>query len=158
MRLADRRIKTVLVDADLADPRLASRLGILPEAGWEQVVAGRLPLDETLIESLQDRLTLLPLCGAQLGRGKTILEDASLTVPLERLRRNYDLVLVDLGAPGTATGRGGGPSRTAGNRIDAAVLVRNLRAAPPRPLTELQGYLAAAGVAATGIADNFASL
>jgi hypothetical protein len=48
--LARRGLKIALVDADTDNPLLAQRLGLVPEAGWEAVLAGRLPLGEVTIE------------------------------------------------------------------------------------------------------------
>jgi len=157
-RLTERGIRVVLVDGDLTDPQLARRLGLASEAGWEAVVAGWLPLEEVLVESIQDRLTLLPLCKMPDGQSRTILDDTSLATTLERLRRHYDLVLVDLGALDQETGSCGPPPETAGNQIDAAVLVHDVRSTLPCRLAKTAGYLAAAGIVQAGIIENYVSL
>jgi len=60
-RLALAGIGTVAVDGDLSHPQLGEMLGLKPECGWEEVLAGREPLDEVLIESVDDRMVVLPL-------------------------------------------------------------------------------------------------
>jgi len=155
-RLAGRGIRSALVDADLADPQLARRLGLASEAGWEAVVAGRLPLEEVLVESIEDRLTLLPLCRMRDdAQNQTILDGTSLTTTFERLRRHYDLVLVDLGALDEETDSCDSSPQVAANRVDAAVLVHDVRSTLPGRLAKAVGHLAAAGIFQAGIIENF---
>ena len=81
--------KTVaIVDANFANPGLAAHLGLAAEAGWEDVLSGRISLAEAVVHSLGDRVSLLPL-----ARLETI--HASVTAGV--LRYHYDIVLFDLG-------------------------------------------------------------
>ena len=43
-RLAERGIKPVLVDADLGRPRLAKRLGVQPQFGWDETTEAGGPI------------------------------------------------------------------------------------------------------------------
>jgi Mrp family chromosome partitioning ATPase len=90
--------KTVaLVDGDFAAPGLARSLGVAPDAGWEDVLAGRMPLADAVIHSLGDRLALLPLVqGGPSAADKLDGIHASITAGV--LRYHYDVVLFDLGA------------------------------------------------------------
>ena len=45
-------VSTALVDADLKNPQLGSRLGMETPCGWLQVVAGKAPLSEAAVSSL----------------------------------------------------------------------------------------------------------
>ena len=142
-RLAARGLKVVMVDADFDHPKLARRLGLLPEAGWEEVLAGGLPLAEVLIESLEDRVALLPLPGP-------LSTESGLPDPaasLDLLRRHYDLVLVDLGEVGAEA--------AARNWIDAVVLVHDVRSTPRAELVRATRRLQAAGQVELGVAENF---
>jgi Mrp family chromosome partitioning ATPase len=60
-RLAVAGLSTVAVDGDLDHPQLGAMLGLVPECGWEEVLAGQEALEEVLIESVDDRMTVLPL-------------------------------------------------------------------------------------------------
>ena len=165
-RLARRGLNVVIVDADLTDPRLAGRLGLVPESGWEEVAAGRASPADVLIESIEDRITLLPLQGQPGPAGRTILDDPSLLggLALELLRQHYDLVLIDVGALGNVAGNLP-QSRAAGNWIDAAVIVQDIRVQDIRStardgvardgVARVRNYLDAVGIPLAGIAENF---
>jgi len=93
--LAARGARVVVVDADWDTPHLAERLGVSPEVGWQDVLTGGLPLEETLIESLIDGVTLLP---ARPNRSRTRSINFALAQRnLELLREAYDFVLIDAG-------------------------------------------------------------
>jgi len=156
-RLARRDVRVALVDADLSDPRLARRLGLLPEVGWEEIVAGRLPLAEVLIESLEDRVVVLPFCEPPGAQHDAILDNRALVDAVKRLRRRYDLVLVDLGALEGETGNGGTPLKAAATWLDAAVLVHNVRSSSQEQRTVAEKSLDAAGITLAGIVENFVS-
>ncbi len=118
-RLAARGTRVCLVDGSFARPRLAGIVGLEPDCGLESVLAGESALSEVLIESIEDRLTLLPLCKPL--RAEEI-ERAKLrhTVTLGALRDQFDVVLIDAGCAGSPTGR---INILDGGSIDAAILV-----------------------------------
>ena len=97
-RLARQGHSVVLVDADLENPDLAASLGIAASAGLEAVLAGSQSLEEVLIRSLDDQLTLVPCCPA------TGNPAASLDLPavIDRLRESSDFVVVDCGPADSA--------------------------------------------------------
>ena len=93
-----RGIKPVLVDADLAQPRLAKRLGVQPQFGWDETEEeeGR-SLDQAIVEATANNVALLP-AREPVGQGPpTRRRSARLPVCLGILREHYDMVLVDLG-------------------------------------------------------------
>jgi Mrp family chromosome partitioning ATPase len=144
-RLAERGLKVIMVDADFDTPALARRLGLLPETGWEDVLAGRLPVGEAVIESHADGLAVLPL------RGPLVADAGALPAgkTFATLRKHYDLVLVDLGQLDPLA------QSVAGQGIDAVVLVRNVRLTPTEEVAGIGDRLAASGVWETGVAENF---
>ena len=155
-RLADRGFKIALVDADFDNPLLARRLGLLPEAGWEEVLAARLRAEEVIIESVQDRLAVLPLCGSlpsQGGVSQRPPDSGNLKV-LDVLREHYDLVLVDLGEFDGGVEDNESSLAVIG-WLDAVVLVRNLRNAQENKLRETRRRVLAAGLLEAGIVENF---
>ncbi len=93
-RLCCRRGTSVaMVDAHFAAPQLATQLGVRPTVCWTAALCGEVPVDEVLVESLEDHATLGPLRG-----------DASVGQPAagsakfwQELREHYDVVLVDAG-------------------------------------------------------------
>ena len=158
LRMLARGLRVAVVDADLAEPQLAQRLALLPEIGWEEVVAGTMPLAEVMIESLADGLVVLPWCGPRTSGGETLLSHPPRTGILDPLRSQYDLVLVDLGAIGRKRGSTGESAACSGAPwLDAVVLVRDVRHTPRQHLTQIQEYLEAANVPQAGMAENFAA-
>ena len=153
--LADRGLKVAMVDGNFAEPQLAQRLELLPEVGWPDVLAGRLPLEEVVIESCADDLALLPVCTPRADTGEPIENEACLAENLDTLAAHYDLVLVDL-VPMEALDRyGGSLARGIGGRLDAIALVHNEAITPQDRLVELQHSLAATDVTQVWIIENF---
>lgn len=167
--LAKRGFKLVMADADSANPRLARRLGLRPQFGWEEVLAGRLPLEEVVIESVDGRLAVLPLREPFSGTREPADEETSMADCIDILAAHYDLVLVDVGsledrettggslAGGIGSLPTGGASKTSHRWAGAVVLVHNVRAMPQQRLVEAQRTLAAAEIAQAGIIQNFAA-
>lgn len=163
-RLAEHGVKVAIVDADLRSPRLARRLGVLAEQGWHDVWAGRLSLAEALVESLHDRLALLPVAdgaaGQPLNENKSQAlrgEVGSAAAPspaaaVAELRKHYDVVLVDLGSCSQAAAMlapGGGHPW-----VDRAIIVRNQRRPRPAEFAAAVGHMQSLGIE-TAVVDNF---
>jgi len=157
-RLAERGLKVALVDADFANPWLARRLGLLPEAGWEELAAGRLPIEEVAIESIQDELVVLPLCGTPPRRESSGRDLPDPVANLNVLRDHYDLVLVDLGCFGDLVEQDHVGAAAALRWVDAVLLVHNVRSVPPDELDQTRHRMQAAGLAVAGVAENFVGL
>ncbi len=150
--LSERGMKLAIVDADLADPLLCRRLGMLPEVGWEEVVDGRLPLAEAVVESIEDHLILLPLCKPRDSQGEFAPTLASLTPSIARLREDCDLVLVDMGP---LKQKQDADLDAIAGWTDAVVLVCDVRTTPTEQVVEARSRLQTAGVARGAIAENF---
>lgn len=153
-RLAAAGVRTLLVDADFEQPMLARRLGLLPEAGWEDALFGRLPVEEAVIESVEDRLCLLPLRKSQPHADPRGSLERDPAADIAVLREHYDLVLIDLGRFTPATESADRALRSARRWIDAAVVVNDARNAPSEsnPLCQ---RLRDAGIAEAGVVENF---
>lgn len=155
-RLAERGIKSVLVDADLSRPRLAKRLCLQPQFGWDETsdAAGK-SLDQAIVEATANNVALLPLREPPAESGRPVGDASRLPICLDALRNHYDMVLVDLG-PLEEAGLGdlAGTQDIAG-MIDGVVLVHNDRITSEDRLTTLVDQLAAAGIATAGIVENF---
>jgi Mrp family chromosome partitioning ATPase len=156
-RLAERGIKPVLVDADLGRPRLAKRLGVQPQFGWDETTEqeGR-RLDQAIVEATGNNLALLPLREPDDGCGRATGDASRLTPCLQTLREHYDAVLVDLG-PLPEAGLSDGAWSQAAGAVDAVVLVHNRRVTSERQQQALQEQLKTAGITVAGIVENFVS-
>ncbi len=94
-RLAAGNSTVALVDADFAKPGLIQQLTVRVDRGWETVLGGERELWDIAIESVADRMALVPL-GSD--------SNSDLPAPLgqlancfDTLAQHYDLVLVDAG-------------------------------------------------------------
>jgi Mrp family chromosome partitioning ATPase len=157
-RLAERGLKVAIVDADFDNPLLARRLGLLPDSGWEELLTARAAADEVIIESIQDRLAVLPLCGEPPCQERPAKGLADPISSLNVLRAHYDLVLVDLGEFGAETVAVDGASRAVIGWIDAVVLVCDVRTTRQAELSRIRRRVEAAGLVEAGIAENFVEL
>jgi Mrp family chromosome partitioning ATPase len=153
-RLVERGLRVVVVDANLADPQLAQRLGLLPQVGWEDALAGRLPLEEVAVESLGDRLAVLPVREPFAGTGSES-DEPQMIASLETLAAHYDVVLVDLGGLEDRATVSGALARGIGARLHAVVLVHNVRQTTPDRLADVQRCLTAASIPQAGVVENF---
>ena len=153
--LAKQGYRVVLVDANWQDPKLAKQLGLLPEFGWEEVLAGRVSLEEVVIETLDNRLAVLPVRGSLPDAEEHSCGSQRMARSIQTLRGSYDLVLVDLGSPKDPKSLDNWPARPVAGVLDAVVLVHNVRATTQNRLVEFQRALATADVAQVGIVQNF---
>jgi Mrp family chromosome partitioning ATPase len=154
-RLAIAGAKVAIVDANFAAPQLAARLGLVIGIGWETVLAlpEKTSLWETMVESLDDRLTLVPL--ASRSRLQMTGEIAArLAASLSELREAFDIVLVDAGPVSTAEPHANWLSAR-GNGIDAAILLSDVRSAMAERLSAVSRRLLDANIAPLGVVENF---
>lgn len=153
-RLAQHGLNVLMVDADFDHPCLARRLGLMPETGWEDVLAGRVPSSEAVIESIQDHLSVLPLRGLSAEQDTPARLTVSPATSLAILREHYELILVDLGELNKAM-PAGQPLEASAHWLDAVVLVHNVRSTPQAELMQTRDRLQVAGIVEAGIAENF---
>jgi len=142
--------KVVLVDADWSNPQLAQSLGLLPQIGWEETLCGGLPLEEVVIESLADGLAVLPVREPS----ESSIAQAQIAATFEILAREFDLVLVDLG-PLDEVRDGNAALGEVAARMDAVVLVQNVRVTTPNRLAEVRQRLAASNLRHACTIQNF---
>lgn len=147
--LARRPGRTLLVDADLTGPMLARQLGLRPEVGLDDVIDDGMALADALLEAPDDNLGLLPL-RAPVVRPRDFLASPSWSIVMARLRRDYDLVLLD-GSPLFA----GLSAAILHRSVDAAVLVHNRSLTGERALLRAREVLDAGGVPLLGLAETF---
>ncbi len=153
-RLAKSGAKVALVDADFAAPQLATRLGLVIGIGWETVLAlpEKTSLWDTMVESVEDRLTVVPLASrSRLTVSGEVLD--RLAGCLRQLSDAFDLVLVDVGSISLADEQSSWVT-SPGNGLDAAILACDVRAAEAERLTTIGRRLMDANIAALGVAEN----
>ncbi len=148
-------MKVALIEADWSQPQLARRLGLLPQYGWEDVLSGRLPLEEVLIESIAERLVILPV-REPFGAAELPADAANrLADTWNSLRNHFDIILVD---PGPLCNSPIFDKQFAGvsdGCIDAALMVKNLRRYDGSEFDALGQSLNDAGAKVIGVVENF---
>ncbi len=147
--LSRRKGRTLLVDADLSGPMLARSLGIRPTTGLDDVVESGQALAEAVVDAPDDHLSLLPLRGP-VSRPREFLANPAWTCSMARLRREFDLILLD-GSPLFT-----GLSATVLHRsVDAAILVHNRSVTGERAVLRAGEVLEAGGIPLLGLAETF---
>jgi Mrp family chromosome partitioning ATPase len=147
--LARRPGRTLLVDADLAGPMLARLLGLRPRVGLDTVIDDGASPAEAVIEAADDNLWVLPLRGP-VARPREFLSGPAWSTTFARLRREFDLVLVD-----------GGPlfvglsTPTLPRAIDAAILVRNRALTGAKVVRKARQAIESGGIPLLGLAETF---
>jgi protein-tyrosine kinase len=147
--LARRPGRTLLVDADLTGPMLARSLGLRPRLGLDDVIEEGASITDALIDASDDHLGLLPL-RRPVARPREFLAAPAWSTAFARLRREFDLILVD-GGPlfaGLST-----PSLPLS--IDAAILVHNRTLTGSRAVLRAREVLETGGIPLLGLAETF---
>jgi Mrp family chromosome partitioning ATPase len=144
-------VSVAVVDADLENPQLGNQLGMETPCSWLEVVAGKSPLNEAAVSSLEDGLTLFPLTGSE--DLEAIAGDAQLTGVLRTIAAHFPLVIIDTGPLGSDDRH---PFATGEDcPIDTAIVVRDLRNTTEKKALATAELLQRSGVPAVGIAENF---
>jgi Mrp family chromosome partitioning ATPase len=147
-RMAERGVRTALADADLARPRLAKRLGVQTQLGWNEISDGG--VEQAVVEAERGALALLAL-----GEPAANVPGdwGHWTECIDTLRNRYQTVLVD---PGPLDRVGDDcPPWAADGAVDAVLLVHNRRITSEGELQQLRRRLASAGVHVAGVIENF---
>ena len=146
--------KIALVDADFRRPQLSSRLGVAVEIGWEDVFSGEQPLAEALVESNADRVTLLPLRG-ELEVSQFFACAGRLGESLHALQQSFDFVCIDAGPLTEASDAVERELLGRAAKIDAALVVRDMRQAGDADNSAIGRRLAEMGVWHWDLVENF---
>lgn len=155
--LANRGLRTVLVDCDVRAPQMAEALGVRPELGWDDVYAERLSVTDALIESLDDRMSMLPMRNG-LANPRVMAGNRTLAGIIDMLRANFDAVLLDVGPLADDPAAIDLTSAMTGARLDDALVVRDRRRTGQKEVQSVCRRLSALGIHHWDIAENFTEL
>jgi protein-tyrosine kinase len=148
--LARKPHRLLLVDADLSGPMLGRLLRLEPSVGLDDVVDRGISLADAVIDCPDDNLAILPLKAA-VGRPRDFLASPTWTLTMARLRREYDLILLDGGPLFT-----GLSAAVLHRSVDAAILVQHRDLTTERSIVRAREVLEAGGVPLLGLAETFA--
>jgi len=154
--IADAGKSVVLVDANFAQARLARDLGLEFDTGWEDVLTGRLPLAECVVNSLQDRMALLPLAQPNTAPAE-LLASIQTSVTAGVLRYHYDLVLFNLGAAGQPPQLSAAQSVLQHCRLDASIIVADTAKNGSADLAQIDPLMSLFGQTCLGVIGNSAA-
>jgi len=147
--LSRQPLRTLVVDADLTGPMVARLLGLRPEVGLDDVVEHDQAVADALIDAPEDHLGILPMRSA-VSRPRDFLTSAAWACTLARVRREFDLILVDGGPLFT-----GLSAAVLHRSVDAAVLVHHRGVTGERAVLRAREVLEAGGVPLLGLAETF---
>ncbi len=147
--LAQTNLRVAILDGDLTGPMLATTLGLRPRFGLDDVVERDIVLDEVIRTTRSPRLAIVPL-RRPVERPRDFLESPQWSCTMARLRRTYDLVLID-GSP-LFTGLN---ATVLHNSVDGAIVVRHRDLTGERGIRRASEVLEAAGVPLLGLAETF---
>lgn len=145
--------KVALVDADFRRPRIAKLFGITDPNGVAPYLTGSIPLEQAIIPSSVENLSLLP-SGIKPPNPAELLTSDRFDELLQILRGSYDYVIID-SPPLLAVS----DPATIAARVDGVVLNirlrRNLKPIAQRAVSMLQGVDARLlGVVVNGVGAN----
>jgi protein-tyrosine kinase len=147
--LSRQPLRTLIVDADLTGPMVARLLGLRPDVGLDDVIEEGKAVADALIEAPDDHLTILPMRTA-VARPRDFLASPAWTCTLARLRRDFDMILVDGGPLFT-----GLSAAVLHRSVDAAVLVHHRGMTGERAVLRAREVLEAGGIPLLGSAETF---
>jgi Mrp family chromosome partitioning ATPase len=128
-RLAARGKRAIVVDGNFAAPCLAQRLGVVPNACWQDVLEHGIPVGDAVVRAAGDQLDLLPL-DAKSTNASQLASALQMSVTAGVLRYAYELALVDLGAILASRSQPAVLELVGNMRIDVALLVTRPEADP----------------------------
>jgi capsular exopolysaccharide synthesis family protein len=91
--MADVQRRVALLECDLRYPGLAERLGLEPGAGLTTVLSGKVGV-EAALRTTANGLNVLP-CGPLPPNPAELLASPGMSILLEKLRREFDVVILD---------------------------------------------------------------
>ena len=142
-----------LVDANFAKASLGRDLGLEFGTGWEDVLAGDLPLAECVVKSLNDGVAVLPL-DRQTGSAKELLASIQTSVTAGVLRYHYDVVLFNLGNAAEAPQDEAAMSIMQHCRLDTSIIIADTERTGIDPLDTLMSLF---GQKCLGVIGNTAA-
>lgn len=154
---ANRNLRTVVIDLDLKSPNLGELLGLRPELGWDDAAAERLPVTDVLIESHDDRLTLLPLRNG-LANPRALAGNRFLADTLTQLRDHFDCLILDAGPLDDDAATIDLATALGGHTLDDGLVIRDRRRTTPQQVHDVGRRLAALGITRWDLAENFTEI
>jgi len=144
-----------LVDSNFSSAHLAKDLGLEFDVGWQDVLSGKIPLAESVVRSIEDRMVLLPLSDG-IESPVELLAGIQTSVVAGVLRYHYDVVLFDLGAAGREQQYQVAEQIVEQCRLDASIIVADTALESTETDQEIDTLMSVLGTSCLGVIGNFA--
>lgn len=154
---AARGLRTVVVDLDLVAPSVAEQLGLRPELGWDDAMVERMTAADAMIESLDDRISVLPLLHGP-ANPRSLSGGSFLRNSIAELRERFDLVLLDVGPLADEAQTIDLAAVLCGAKLDDALIVRDRRRTSPKQVQTVCRHLAVLGIDHWDVAESFCEI
>ena len=155
LRLVELERSVLLLDGDVEHPRLAEQLALANEVGWRDVVDGFQRIEEAVTQSETQSVALLPYSGPATCGNVPGASTEALQALVRRIRAQYDIVLIDLGATLQVRGPQGTLGEKLAEQIDSVIIVRHVELTSLAQLADFRRRLKELGVEEAGIIENF---
>jgi capsular exopolysaccharide synthesis family protein len=86
--------RVLLIDCDLRRPKIHPALGLKPEAGLAEVLAGASSIDDAILSAEGVALDVLPVCGRPANPSE-LLSSPEMSLLIEEISGRYDRVIID---------------------------------------------------------------
>ena len=141
-------MRTLLIDANMRDPRQHILFNLKEHRGLSDIIAGRAGLDVVTQVEFFENLSVLG-AGTSPPNPQELLNRASFTYFIDQASDQYDIVLVDT-SPATYTA----DAQVTVSRCGGALLVSRLNHTRLSDLTEVRNQIAVTGASLVGAVIN----
>lgn len=153
-RLIAEGIGVTITDANFRRPALAELLSVKVARGWQEAVEQRVPLEDVLIESTDDRLVLAPL-SAPRDPDSIVAGAVAISAAFEAMRTLSEVLLVDAGPIPANANFSTLQLLCEAAKLEGIFLVCDRRNTTPQEVVALVRELKASGIAVLGTIENF---
>ncbi len=143
--------RVALLDGDIMCPRIADSLGLSFGHGWEEM-SPQVPLSETAVTSIADRLVVLPM-GPKAGILASAADRRLELSVLQRLSDSFELIILDAGPMFDAAYHWFEPPTVAS--IGSVLVVQDVRKTSIEQVTDVRRRLMEQQIQKVSIVENF---
>ena len=141
----------LVIDADLRNPSLARSLGLAPQTCWRSVCSNSGALGDAMIESIADRMVVMPLEDSH-ETTVTAIDNEQLSSDIQNVSQQHPALLVDFGSFESAQSSNMLPALA--NQLDAILLVHDQRRGDSELLERTVRAASEAGIEIAGVIEN----
>ncbi|MCG8583766.1 MAG: hypothetical protein MI757_03545, partial [Pirellulales bacterium] len=141
----------LVIDANLHNSQIAQAVGLAPQACWKETDDQQFTLADALIESIADRLVVMPLASDQ-RCASTPLDAQRFTRDVQSLVSQYRSTFVDMGSYEQACERG--TLRALAPCVDAVLLIQDKQAMEDADVHQVAAHVGDLGIEVAGVIHN----